>query len=75
MVLMYTDDCDDVQHERVVATTKISGYALSGGEETVVEGLPWHQGEAYAERPATIRGAEVEPPRWFGSYELKEPGR
>jgi hypothetical protein len=69
----YTLDGD--QHERIVATIVISGYALSGGEETVVAGLPWHSGVAYPEQPSTLRSAEIEPPKWFGSYELKEPGR
>jgi hypothetical protein len=70
----YTLD-DDVQRERVVASTVISGSAVSGGEETVVEGLPWHSGELYPARLSTLHSAEIEPPRWFGSYELREPGR
>ena len=50
-------------------------YELSGGEETVAPGGPWRTGVAYPQLPATIRSAEIEPPKWFGSYELKGPGR
>jgi hypothetical protein len=71
----YTLDGNDDQHERVVASTVMRGYALSGGEETVAPGGPWRTGVAYPQLPATIRGAEIEPPKWFGSYELRQPGR
>jgi hypothetical protein len=71
----HTLDGDDVQRERVVATTTMRGYEVSGGGESVAPGGTWHQGEAYPEHPSTLHSAEVEEHNWFGSYELKEPGR
>jgi predicted transcriptional regulator len=68
-------DGDDVQHERIVATTTMRGYELSGGEVIVAPGGPWRTGVLYPEQPATIGSREHAEPRWFGSKVLEEPGR
>jgi hypothetical protein len=66
-------DGDSDQRERIVATTKISSYAVGGGEVTVAEGLPWREGELYPEQQATLGSREHEEPRWFGSKVLEQP--
>jgi hypothetical protein len=72
----YTLHGDDVQRERVVATTTVRGYEMSGGGETVAPGGAVADGRRLPRTPpSTIRSAEIEPPRSFGSYELGEPGR
>ena len=65
-------DGDDVQRERVVASTVIRGYAEAGGGEKVSESQPWRSGVLYPDQQGTIRGAEVEEPRWFGSKVIEQ---
>ena len=63
---------DDAQCERVVATTVIRSYAEVDGRESASELQPWRSGVLDPVLPSTIRSAEVEQPRWFGSKVVEQ---